>query len=175
MISSPAAISCGTACASQSASFISGTSVVLTATAAPGYTFNGWSGGGCSGSQATCTVTVNAATSVSATFAPIQWTVTGSAPGGNGTVTCTSPVDNGTTSTCTITPSAGYQLSGLTDAGVNVFASVSGGSYTTAGGHRQPERGRHLRGHPHRPHRLAPAPPPPTPRPPRWRSIRPSP
>ena len=62
--SSPGGISCGTAC---SASFASGTSVTLTATPAAGSTFAGWSGA-CSGTAATCTVSMTAARSVTATF-----------------------------------------------------------------------------------------------------------
>jgi hypothetical protein len=62
--SSPAGINCGTTC---SASFNQGTPVTLTASPAAGSTFAGWSGGGCSGTG-TCTVTLTAATSVTATF-----------------------------------------------------------------------------------------------------------
>jgi YVTN family beta-propeller protein len=62
--SSPAGINCGTTC---SFNFASGSSVALTATPASGMTFQGWSGGGCSGTGA-CNVTVNAATDVTATF-----------------------------------------------------------------------------------------------------------
>jgi len=61
--SSPAGISCGTAC---SASYTSGTSVTLTATPASGSTFAGWSGA-CSGTG-TCTLAMTAARSVTATF-----------------------------------------------------------------------------------------------------------
>jgi len=131
VVSSPAALNCTSqGCTSQIASFMDGTSVVLTATAATGNTFNGWSGGGCSGSQATCTVVLSGATTVTADFEPVQWTVTGSVPGGHGTVSCTSPVANTTNSTCTVTPSSDYTLSALTDNGVNVFGSVTNGSYT---------------------------------------------
>jgi predicted carbohydrate-binding protein with CBM5 and CBM33 domain len=62
--SSPGGISCGSTC---SATFTSGTSVVLTATPAAGSTFAGWSGA-CSGTAATCTVSMTAARSVTATF-----------------------------------------------------------------------------------------------------------
>jgi hypothetical protein len=45
--SNPAGINCGiTGCLSMSTSFASGTTVILTAAAGPGYTFYGWWGGG---------------------------------------------------------------------------------------------------------------------------------
>ena len=42
--------------------------MTLTAAAVPGSNFAGWSGGGCSGTGATCTVTMSADTAVTATF-----------------------------------------------------------------------------------------------------------
>jgi hypothetical protein len=62
--SSPSGINCGSAC---STSFAAGSSVTLTAAAASGSTFAGWSGAGCSGTS-TCVVTISAAESVTATF-----------------------------------------------------------------------------------------------------------
>jgi endo-1,4-beta-xylanase len=62
--SSTGGISCGSTC---SANIASGTSVTLTATADSSSTFAGWSGA-CSGSAATCTVSISAAQSVTATF-----------------------------------------------------------------------------------------------------------
>ena len=62
VVSSPAGIDCGPTC---QAVFGNGTSVVLTATAASGSTFDGWTGGGCSG-NGTCTVSTEA--TVTATF-----------------------------------------------------------------------------------------------------------
>jgi hypothetical protein len=61
--STPAGIDCGSAC---SASFPAGSGVTLTASAAEGSTFAGWSGA-CTGTG-TCTVTVDGATAVTATF-----------------------------------------------------------------------------------------------------------
>jgi hypothetical protein len=61
--SNPAGISCGSTCSS---SFNSGQSVTLTASAALGSTFAGWSGA-CSGTG-TCTVSMTEARSVTATF-----------------------------------------------------------------------------------------------------------
>jgi uncharacterized repeat protein (TIGR02543 family) len=62
--SSPSGISCGSTCSS---SFNSGTAVTLSAQAASGSTFSGWSGA-CTGTGA-CAVTMSASQSVSATFA----------------------------------------------------------------------------------------------------------
>ncbi|HEX7624332.1 MAG TPA: Ig-like domain repeat protein, partial [Anaeromyxobacteraceae bacterium] len=131
VVSSPAAISCGGGCPSQAASFLDGTQVVLTASAGPGDTFTGWSGGGCSGTGATCAVTVTAATSVAASFsspAPTTFNVTASAVG-SGTITCDSPVSSGASSTCTLAPATQQYLSHLTDDGADVTASVPGGAY----------------------------------------------
>ncbi|HEU4743178.1 MAG TPA: hypothetical protein VFS50_16395 [Meiothermus sp.] len=61
--SSPAGVDCGSTCA---ANFSSGTSVTLSATAASGSSFAGWSGA-CNGSG-TCTLTMDAAKAVTATF-----------------------------------------------------------------------------------------------------------
>ena len=64
--STPSGINCGTIC---NASYQTGTQVTLTAAAASGSTFAGWSGSGCSGDQ-TCTVTITAGTAVAASFVP---------------------------------------------------------------------------------------------------------
>jgi hypothetical protein len=66
--SSPAGINCGSTCSST---FTAATQVTLTATAASGSTFAGWSGGGCSGTG-TCTVTMSSDTAVTAGFAANQ-------------------------------------------------------------------------------------------------------
>ena len=62
--SMPSGINCGGTC---SASFQSGTQITLTAAAANGSTFAGWSGGGCNG-IAPCIVTLGANTTVNASF-----------------------------------------------------------------------------------------------------------
>lgn len=61
--SSPTGINCSTDCSQR---YLSGTTVILTATPANGARFVGW-GGACSGTG-TCSVVLKAATSVSATF-----------------------------------------------------------------------------------------------------------
>jgi YVTN family beta-propeller protein len=62
--SNPAGIDCGSTC---SATFLSGTSVTLTATPPQGKTFSKW-GGACSGTQPTCTVVMINKTAVRAVF-----------------------------------------------------------------------------------------------------------
>ncbi|MEK6699124.1 MAG: hypothetical protein AABZ10_08800 [Nitrospirota bacterium] len=63
--SSPAGINCGTTCTAE---YMQGTIITLTATPDAGMIFDGWSGGGCSGTASTCTVTLSADTTVTATF-----------------------------------------------------------------------------------------------------------
>jgi virginiamycin B lyase len=62
--SNPSGINCGATC---SASFYSGEQVTLTAVAATGSTFAGWSGGGCVGIDP-CAVTLTANTALTASF-----------------------------------------------------------------------------------------------------------
>jgi hypothetical protein len=57
------------------------------------------------------------------------YTITASVPGGNGTIDCTSPVNQGDSSTCTISPDPDYHLATLTDNDTSVIGSVSGGQY----------------------------------------------
>jgi hypothetical protein len=71
--SSPAGINCGTDC---SESYSSGTTVTLTAAPAAGSVFSGWSGA-CTGTSSSCTVTVNQAKTVTATFLVPKVTITG--------------------------------------------------------------------------------------------------
>ncbi len=119
--SAPSGISCGASC---SASYASGTSVTLTASAATGYSFSGWSGA-CSGTSASCTVSMTTTRSATATFtqnAPSNYTLSvstsgsgtvTSAPGGiNCGSTCSAGYTSGTSVTLTATAAAGYSFSG---------------------------------------------------------------
>jgi phospholipase C len=120
--SSPSGINCGSAC---SASFSSGTKVTLSATPSSGDSFASWSGA-CSGSSLTCTLTMNGATSVSATFSRTQVQLSVSETGA-GTITsnpagincggiCTADFNSGSTVTLTATPAAGNSFNGWSGA-----------------------------------------------------------
>ncbi len=65
--SAPVGINCGTSCSSASAKFVASTSVTLTAKPISGRRFSSWSGA-CTGSSTTCTVTMSANKSVTASF-----------------------------------------------------------------------------------------------------------
>lgn len=106
--SSPAGIDCGASC---SASYAVGTSITLTAQAAGGSTFAGWSGGGCSGTG-NCTLTLNAATTVTATFntTPSNYTLTVTTSGtGSGSVD-SSPSGIACGATCSASFAAATQV-----------------------------------------------------------------
>ena len=58
------------------------------------------------------------------------YTIGVSVVGGNGSVSCISPVNQGKTSNCTVSPSAGYQLATFTDDGTDKKSSVTGNTYS---------------------------------------------
>jgi hypothetical protein len=131
--SSPAGIDCGATC---SASFGAGAAVTLSATASAGSIFAGWSGGGCAGTGS-CTVTLDAATTVTATFntAPagtFALTV-GKAGAGTGTVT-SSPVgiDCGAVCVFSFSANASVTLTAAASAG-SAFTGWSGGGCSGTG------------------------------------------
>jgi hypothetical protein len=119
--SSPAGIAnCGSAGGTCSAAYTSGQMVTLTAAAATGYSFGGW-GGDCSGAATTCTVTMDIARSVTATFTINTYTLTATTPS-NGSITstdaaiscgasCTKTYNYGTSVTLNANPSTGYSFS----------------------------------------------------------------
>jgi len=68
VVSNPSGIGCGLKSGSScSSKFVQGTSVTFTATPDPGSTWTGWAGA-CSGTSLTCTIAVNADTSIQASF-----------------------------------------------------------------------------------------------------------
>lgn len=113
---------------------IAGSSSVCTITPATGFTLSAITdnGGNVLGSVQGNSYTianVQAGHSVQAAFQPATYPITATVAGGNGMLSCTTPVTHGMSSTCTITPAAGYSLSTLTLDGADVAASVSNNSY----------------------------------------------
>jgi Calx-beta domain-containing protein/List-Bact-rpt repeat protein len=125
--SDPAGISCGADCTEN---YLTGSSITLTAVAATGFTFTGWSGGGCSGTS-TCVVTLNSSTTVTATFTINSYVLTvtlNQPPGGNGHVNsnpagincasdCTESYTHGTTVTLQPSAGAGFTFLGWSGGG----------------------------------------------------------
>jgi hypothetical protein len=127
-------INCGSDC---SETVNSGTQLVLTATAATGSTFAGWSGTGCSG-----TVTVTGNMSCTATFNLSTFTLTVAKAGtGSGTVTatgincgsdCSETVNGGTQLALTATAAAGSTFVGWSGTGCSGTVTVTGNMSCTA-------------------------------------------
>ena len=130
--SSPSGINCGTDCTQN---YEDGAQVTLTAVPTSGSTFNGWSGGGCSGTSP-CTVTMDQARTVTASFAlipqtPPDYTLTVTRAGtGSGTVTsspsgincgtdCTQDYVDGARVTLTAVPTSGSTFNGWSGGGCN--------------------------------------------------------
>ncbi|HEV7609245.1 MAG TPA: PA14 domain-containing protein, partial [Steroidobacteraceae bacterium] len=140
--SSPAGVSCGATC---TASFSSGTSVMLTASAASGSTFTGW-GGACSGTGS-CTVSMTAARAVTATFNSASTfalsvskagtgtgTVTSSPSGINCGTTCSANYATGTSVTLTAAAATGSTFAGWSGAcsGTSCVLSMTAARAVTA-------------------------------------------
>ena len=133
--STPAGIDCGASC---SQGFVAGASVVLTASPSASSAFTGWTGA-CSGSGATCSVTLDTAKSVGAVFTlrPIltvsvsgAGSVTSNPTGIACGSTCSSAFDPGTMVTLTATASAGDTFAGWSGAcsGTSATCSVTSGA-----------------------------------------------
>ncbi|MHC1696771.1 MAG: hypothetical protein AB9919_01645 [Geobacteraceae bacterium] len=121
-------ISCGSVCTND---YAPGTAVTLTATPATGSVFAGWSGGGCSGTG-TCTVTMNASTSITATFNSSALTneITATAKGSGTITSVTNPyVSQGTSGDTIISivkiPQGAAQVFTIAPNTGNYTASVS--------------------------------------------------
>jgi len=150
LTSAPAGIGCPVTCV---AAFTPGTRVTLTPRADVGSSFDGWSGAGCSGTSA-CVVTLNANTTVNATFTQqfFTLTVTTSGPGTvtsspgaiNCGTTCVEGYSPNTTVTLRASAAAGATFSGWTGACsglsapctvlMSAFKSVGATFTTTFGG-----------------------------------------
>jgi len=128
--SSPAGIECGWTC---SADFDYSTSVILTAVPATGSTFTGWSVAGCTGTDP-CTVLVDAAKSVTATFTLNKYGLSVNKTGtGLGTVTSNPPgIDCGATCSYDYDYNTFVTLSALADTG-STFTGWSGGGCSGTG------------------------------------------
>jgi uncharacterized repeat protein (TIGR02543 family) len=144
--SNPSGLACstpttaGVASSSCSANFTTGTGVTLTATAASGSAFTGWSGA-CTGTATTCSLTMSAARNVTASFAPVTTfalTVNSTKSDANaagrvtssaGSLSCSTPTATGVTTaacnasfasgtsvTLTAAPSTGSTFTGWTGA-----------------------------------------------------------
>jgi hypothetical protein len=115
-VSGPGGIDCPTGC---TATFTPGQAVTLTARPSGGFGFLGW-GGACRGTNPTCTLTMSADRTVSASFgnpprltvqAPTNGSIAG--PGGiNCPGTCTATFAPGQSVTLTARPAAGLGLAG---------------------------------------------------------------
>jgi hypothetical protein len=122
--STPAGITCPEDCAEL---YDSGTRVTLTATPAAGWRLQGWSGEGCSGSNVSCTVEMDQARTVTATFIRPVFTLTvringsgsvQSTPAGIACPSdCTQTYDSGTRVTLTATSAAGWLFQGWSGEG----------------------------------------------------------
>lgn len=140
--SAPAGVDCAQAgAAGCTAPFLDGTVVTLTATPAATSQFAGW-GGACSDAASTCTVTLDQARTVTATFTLRRVTLTLQLAGpGAGTVTATgTSVSNGTCTTtgqavsCAVTADVGTAvvLTAAPDPATSVGGTWSGGPCTGA-------------------------------------------
>ncbi|MCL4227524.1 MAG: hypothetical protein KJZ91_23930 [Myxococcales bacterium] len=129
--SSPGGVACGADCDHL---YDAGTMVTLTASTSGGVVFAGWSGSGCAG-MGSCTVTMSAARSVTATFLQ-RYTLAVSRAGlGTGTVTSTSPagaIDCGTDCSELVTDGTIVTLAAAPTGG-SVFHGWSGGGCSGTG------------------------------------------
>ena len=139
--SNPAGINCGSVCSS---SFTKDSLVTLSQSPATGSQFSGWSGA-CSGTG-TCSVTMDASKSVTATFVSTGYvltvnktgtgTVTSSPVGINCGTACTASYASGTQVTLTAAPGTGFKFSswsgGCTGTSTTCTTSMTAAKTVTA-------------------------------------------
>ena len=116
------------------ATYTAGTDVVLTMGAVDsGWTFSGWNGGGCTGTDP-CTVTMNSDTIVTADFTQNTYALTVTAnPVGSGIVTKspdTATYPSGTTVTLTPVPAEGRSFSGWSGANAGELVDNGNGTWS---------------------------------------------
>jgi hypothetical protein len=126
-------IDCGASCSTV---MNAGSSITLIATPAVGNAFVGWSGD-CTGSSSTCTVNIDAAKTVSASFVPIKYTlsvsktnatygsVTSNPAGINCGATCSSQFNQGASVTLTATPARSHKFTGWTGACAGTYLTCT--------------------------------------------------
>ena len=103
--------------------FPSGSSITLTATANPGYTFDHWQDGNTSNPR---TVTVTGDATYTATFTQDNYQITTNVtPAGSGTVTGGGTYHYGDTPTLTATPAEGYEFAGWQDGNTDNPRSIT--------------------------------------------------
>ena len=81
----------------------------------------------------TCSGSGGGTTSPICTSTVTTWAIIASTPGGNGSISCTTPVNHGGQASCDIAAVDGYTLSTLTDNRTTVTESVINGRYTING------------------------------------------
>jgi hypothetical protein len=129
--SSPAGISCGSDCSEV---YTSGTVVTLTATPDANSSFGGWTGA-CTG-NGTCTVTMDAAKSVSPLFVAKGLTITATAgSGGSVSPSGAVSVNYGGNQNFTITPNANYTIGSVVVDGSSAGAVTSYSFSNVTGNH----------------------------------------
>jgi len=133
--SEPSGIDCGAQAIQCSEAFENGSKVTLTAEPVSGYTFTGWSGGGCSGTG-TCTVTMNSNEAVTAIF---NTTTTNNNTTTNNTSTSTSTTTstsatNASPPTPTVSPpSSAFTVASHPSGGVTLPSGYTGVPVQTSG------------------------------------------
>lgn len=129
LTSTPPGIDCGSSC---EASYVSGTSVSLTATPESGSAFTGWSGGGCSGAGA-CTLTMDQARAVQAIFTRLFSLTVSRSGSGSGTITSSpSGISCGSTCQAPFASGSSVSLTAAPDPG-SVFSGWGGGGCSGTG------------------------------------------
>ncbi len=124
-----------------SADYPDGTQLLLFVTPASDAMFTGWSGDGCSGTAFTCTVTMDQARTITATFVKMFALTVHRAGEGFGTIDQIVPCDIQTHADCSAGVETGHQLHlSATAALGSTFTGWSGGGCSAPGPARSPPR-----------------------------------